>query len=413
VTRVPIFAGWYVVLGSGAGIAFGSVVFMGTGFALISGAMAHDFGWSQVEVVKAATLFLGLITLSWPMNGWLLDRYGARRVALGSILAFALSLLALTQVSTLTEYYLAFAVMGLVSGSTNAISYARAISLWFDRRRGLALGLATSLQGVGGTALPLMLAWAIAWGGYAFALELLAGILIFFCLPMVALLVIDDPKSKGLRADGAPGEERSDGQPMSDASGMDLGQVIGSRIFWQLAICFFLAGGTFYALNANFAYILKEASGGDPVAMSKIIAAGGFAVIFGRFIFGYLLDVASAPLVGASISILCMVYLGMFLITSDFYLIMVAAFIGGLVGGGESDLMPYLAGRYFGNRALSKILGLFFFAFFLGAAIGPISFANAAASFGGVHIPLTALILLQLVPIAIFLSLARRPVNPN
>lgn len=53
-----------------------------------------------------------------------------------------------------------------------------------------------------------------------------------------------------------------------------------------------------------------------------------------------------------------------------------AAILGGLSIGGETDLMPYLASRYFGTQAVSKIFGWFLFAFFLGAAVGPVAFAR-------------------------------------
>ncbi len=88
-------------------------------------AIAHDFGWTQPQIARAATLFLLLQTLIYPVCGWPLDRFGSRRFAMFSIAAFAVSLLVLGQIgNSLTQFYLAFALMGLVGAGTNVLSYA-------------------------------------------------------------------------------------------------------------------------------------------------------------------------------------------------------------------------------------------------------------------------------------------------
>jgi hypothetical protein len=45
-------------------------------------------------------------------------------------------------------------------------------------------------------------------------------------------------------------------------------------------------------------------------------------------------------------------------------LIVIATILNGLAVGGDSDLMPYLASRYFGTRAVSRILGWLLFGLF-------------------------------------------------
>ena len=144
------FPGWNVVVGSGVGIGFGSVPFFAAGFALLASAMAKDFGWTQPDVAKAASIYLLAQTVAYPLCGWPLDRWGSRRFACVSIVLFAVSLLILSRLNdSLLQLYGAFALMGLIAAGTNVVSYARAIALWFNRRRGLALGLAASGQAVG------------------------------------------------------------------------------------------------------------------------------------------------------------------------------------------------------------------------------------------------------------------------
>ena len=73
--------------------------------------------------------------------------------------------------------------------------------------------------------------------------------------------------------------------------------------------------------------------------------------------------------------------------------------------GGEGDLLPYLAGRYFGARAVSKVFGWFLCAYFAGAAIGPVAFAQASAWFQGPTTPLYTMAALQVLPVLLFLAL--------
>jgi cyanate permease len=94
-------------------------------------------------------------------------------------------------------------------------------------------------------------------------------------------------------------------------------------------------------------------------------------------------------------------------------LIVIASILNGFAIGGDTDLMPYLASRYFGNRAVSRIFGWFLFAFFLGASIGPMAFAQLSASYGGSDMPLLMLAVLQIVPAALFLSMGRYRADPG
>lgn len=402
-------SGWKVVIGSGIGISFGSLVFMAAGFALLASAWAQQFGWTQPELAKAATIFLLVQTAMYPVCGWMLDRWGSRKVAMGSIALFAISLVLLSQIGhSLTQMYLAFGLVSLVSAGTNVVSYARAIALWFDRKRGLALGLAASAQAVGSFLIPILAQKLIAQSGWSAALLSLAAFELFVCLPLVALLVKDSPAADGRLPDGTQPAETV-AQAKQEATDIDIRDIIRTATFWKLAVCFAIMGMSLYAIVANIAFILTETAGMPLADVAMIQAVSGLAVLFGRIGFGYLLDKLQAPIVGLLTIMLAAVCYGLYATTTVPALIFVAAVVGGVAVGGETDLMPYLASRYFGTRAVSKTFGLFLSAFFIGAAIGPMAFAQLSAAYGGAVAPLFMLAALQLVPAALFLSLGRYP----
>lgn len=410
--RQGLFPGWKVVFGSGVGISFGSAPVFAAGFALLASAMAQDFGWSQPDVAKAATLFLLLQTLVYPICGWPLDRFGSRKFAMFSIVAFAIGLIALSQVgNSLIQFYLAFAVIGLVSAGTNVLSYARAIALWFNRKRGLALGLAASAQAVGALVIPIVGQKLIAGHGWSVALLTLAVFELVVCLPLVAWLVKDSPEPYGLHPDGVDPAQSVEVEEVAD-TGMEVGEIIRTATFWKLAVAFALIGMSFYAIVPNIVYILTKTAHLSHAEVAQVQAAGGVAVLFGRIFFGYLLDRVHAPYVGVLTVVMsasCALIYGN---VSGHTVIFIAAILSGFAIGGETDLLPYLASRYFGTKSVSKIFGWFLFAFFLGATVGPTAFAQISAAYNSVTTPLFMLAILQIIPALLFLSLGPYPAKP-
>jgi MFS family permease len=403
-----VFRGWRVVIGSGFGIAFGSAVFIASSFGLLAAAIAAQFGWSQTDVAKGASIFLLLQMFTYPVVGWFLDRFGSHRVAMVSIVLFAASLVVLSQITNAPwQFNLAFVLIGLVSAGTNVVSYARAITLWFDRKRGLALGIAAAFQALGSFLVPIIFARVIASAGWPAAVLTLAAIEILVCLPIVALVVRDDPHRYGLHPDG----DDFDHHPPTalPGEGLTLGQVARTGTFWKLSVSFAIMGGSLYAVLANIAFILTRSAGLTLSEVATVQAISGVAVLLGRAGFGYLLDKFSAAAVGIASLVLSMIFFAGYGFGSSFAVVVAAAFIGGASVGGEGDLMPYLAGRYFGKQAVSKTFGWFLSAYVFGGAIGPVAFAWAMKAFDGAALPLYGLAALQIVPIVLFLTLGPYP----
>ncbi|MEW6645413.1 MAG: MFS transporter [Pseudomonadota bacterium] len=396
--------------GAGVGIAFGSAPFFAAGFALLAAGMAHDFGWTQPQVAQAATIFLLLQTITYPICGWPLDRFGSRRFAVASIVMFAVALVLLSQVGSLIQFYLAFALIGLVSAGTNVLSYARALALWFNRKRGLALGFAASAQAVGAFLIPIVGQKIIAEHGWSVALLVLAAIEIVVCLPLVAWLVKDSPAPYGLQPDGVAPAAATGAAPSGDAEfGMDVGAIVRTTTFWKLAVAFAMIGMSFYAIAPNVVYILTKTAGMSHGEIAKIQAVVGIAVLFGRIGFGYLLDRVHAPVVGVMTVAMSACCALVYATQTAPNIILLAAIMSGFALGGETDLLPYLASRYFGTESVSRIFGWFLFAFFLGATVGPMAFAWVSAACDSVVVPLVILAALQVIPALLFLSLGRYP----
>ncbi len=404
----PYFRGWNVVIGAGIGIGSGSIAFFPSCYGLLSAAMAKDFGWAQAEVAKGASIFLLAQMVAYPLCGLVLDRWGSRAFAAFSIGMFALSLVALAQVNgPIWQLDVALAFMALVSAGTNVVSYARALAQWFDRRRGLAMGLAAGSQALGLFAMPLAFHRLDEGMGWSRALLPFAAFELLVTLPVVLLLVKDSPARYGLGPDGTAANAVVSSSAAVDGRHPSLREVFRSSVFWRLALCFAFMGMSFYAIAPNIVYILTKKAGMGLGEVAIIQALSGLATLCGRIGFGMLLDRFHA----AAVSILALALTAscaLIYATSDSVgLVVFAAILNGLAAGGDTDLMPYLASRYFGATTVSRVFGWFLFAFFLGAAIGPVAFARLSGLYGGADRPLMMLAALQLLPAIVFVTLWR------
>jgi MFS family permease len=389
---IRLYRGWRVVLGAGLGMGFGSAVFLSTAFPLISAAVAKAYGWSQSDVAKGASVALLLQAIGYPAAGFLIDRFGSRKVASAAILLFALSLAALAAVSgDYGRYLAACAAIGLLAAATNMVGYARAISHWFDTRRGLALGLAAAFQAFGAIGLPIVTEKLIQTANWPTAALAIAAFEALVCLPLVLWLVEDEPAGKSGQA----------AQPIIRAFRLD-------ATFVKLAAAFAVMGFTFYAIVSNIVFILTHVGLGLS-EIAGVQAITGISLLVGRVGFGQLLDRWPASAVGlATLAASAMFCFGLAFAGSHLTAVAAAA-LGGLSIGGESDFLPYMASRYWGRANVSRALGLFLIAFVLGAGLGPVVLAKVSEALGNPRVALIGLGVLQIIPAALFLTLPPYP----
>ncbi len=135
---VPFYYGWFVVALSflanltAAGIRSAPSVLIHP--------LEAEFGWTRAAIASAASLNLLLLGLFAPAGGWLIDRFGARRVILGSLTTIAVGLNGVILVQQLWQLILVCGVvLGIATGITPALG-ASIAARWFVDRRGLAVG---------------------------------------------------------------------------------------------------------------------------------------------------------------------------------------------------------------------------------------------------------------------------------
>jgi predicted MFS family arabinose efflux permease len=345
-------AGWRTAVASALGLACGPSVLTVMAFGAFIKPLDREFGWGVPAITVAASLVSITIMILSPVQGYLVDRFGGRRVILVSSPFFGLSLMAMYFLpDSLPVFYLAWIVIPLCGLGLWPVSYLRLTAGWFERRLGFALGVANSGIGIGTVFVPILTTVLIASFGWRVA---------FLGLGAVALVAF--PVAYFLLAEPAP--HKTGVQAVGDT----LKVAATRRPFWLVLAAFVLLGAIGSTVVVHQIPLLQDAGISQDVANLVPVALGA-ALIVARVATGWLLDritvsqVMSVYLVGGIAAVL------LFAAGPNVLTAILAAALAGLLIGAEFDVLSYLIPRYFGRLAFGKIYGIAFAAFQVGGAV--------------------------------------------
>ena len=371
--RGRIFFGWWVVaavaLGLGTGIASINIF----SFGVFQQPLMDEFGWTRTEVSLVLAIITIVTFVTSPFIGALVDRHGARRVALPSIAALGLALVSLYWLTPhLWHFYLVFALLPVIGAGTSSVAYTRMVTRWFERRRGMALGLALSGVGLGGAVIPRLSQWLIADFGWRLGYVGLGLVCLLVTLPVAFVLLHDSPRERGLLPDGDP-------EPRAHATGATLigltrTAALRSPRFALMIVTFLLLGAGIGGVMLQFVPILVS-HGVTPAGAAATASGLGVSLIAGRLLSGWLLDRFYAPWVAIGFLLGPIIGVAMLASGAAGPAALAAAALLGLAAGAEVDVIAYLVGRYFGTRAYAELYGYQYAVWTLGSGLAPVATA--------------------------------------
>jgi MFS family permease len=377
-----IFYGWYIVAVSFLIMAItgGS----GATFPVFLVALTNEFGWSQAGLggtVSVGMIVGGLVTPFW--GNWT-DRSGARVVVVTAAIVAGLSLFFRAYISSLFQLYLLSAGGALFLAGVGIIPLSTAISKWFQKKRGIAMGITLVGGGFGAAALPPIANYLIESTGWRNTYIVLAAILWIGIIPAAGLILRRRPEDLGLLPDGdtpqpdpepAPAEN---GEPLiAESATHDRGegftpkQALRTSAFWLIAIAFLLPMATGVGLITHLIAIFENLGEGTGIASFCLGLIGGLSIV-GRLTFGFAADRFSVRKVFTACYIMETIAVSTLLATAVIGAKALFAFvlIYGLTGGGGLVLAPLIIGDCFGLKSLGAIFGLLAIAAVIGGAIG-------------------------------------------
>jgi MFS transporter, OFA family, oxalate/formate antiporter len=396
--------GWKVLIAALLGTACGAspIPFQTLGFFI--GSLQEEFGWSLRDISVGLTIYGILGALLAPVFGSLADRFGVRPVALLSLTAFGIvfGCFAFTP-NSLPGFYFLWVMVGLVGIGSTPITWSRAVNLWFHRNRGLALGLTLIGTSVTALVLPFLAVWLIAEFGWRMAYLLIALLPLGIALP-VGLAWFREP-----RPEERPAELTAAMANGQQLPGVSLAQALHDRRFWLLLASIILIAGAYGGALVHMPTMLK-ARNFSGTQIATVMSLFGLAIFAGRIITGLLLDRFWAPLV--TLPILSLPALACVMLAGDqlsFSMAIAAAFLLGFSSGAETDLVAYLASRYFGMAHYGKIYGSLYMGFGMASAISPTAYGWVRDSTGSYDPMLFAAAVFFVLGALLLLLLGRYP----
>ena len=368
--RRPLFYGWWIVL-TGAVLQLLQGSLLGQAYGAYVVVLNHEFGWSRTVLSGASALREMEGGLVGPLQGWLVDRIGPRRVTRIGIVILAGGFFLFSQVNSPLTFYGAFLVMAVGASLMGYLTITTAVVQWFERRRSTALSLTSVGGALGGVIVPLTVLSleGIGWRSTAIA----SGILVLVIGLPITRLLVRNPAELGLEPDGDPPatpDEPTAKLPRS--ADFTLREALREPSFWWLSLGHGAALFVVGAVNVHMVSHLNESLGYSLGAAAGVYSALTLVFMFGTLAGGWIGDHWSKQFM--AFCCMGMHAIGMVLLAHATGALMVAAFvvIHGLAWGMRGPQMAALRADYFGRKSFGQIMGISNMVVILGAIAGPL-----------------------------------------
>jgi MFS family permease len=376
--RLRFFYGWIVVAVTFVTMAIG--VNARTAFSLFFPPIIDEFGWERGVTAGAFSFGFVISAAVSPLIGRLMDRSGPRAVMeLGvALMGGGLLLAPLT-----TQPWHLYLTIGVLVGAGSVCLGYSGQSLfqpnWYNRRRGLAMGLAFAGVGIGSVTLLPWVQHMIEQTGWRTACTAM-GIVVLVVLGPINLLLHKRPEDIGLQPDGDAAPTATSIKPLSnivdrDWAGVDwtLKRALGTARFWWIALGYFCALYVWYAVQVHQTKYLLDV-GFSPKVAVWALGAVSLLGIPGQILLGHVSDrlgrewIWTAACTGFAVCFAALIGLAYF---PSPILVYLMVFTQGALGYGLTSIIGAIVAEIFQGKHYGSIFGCIMVAALAGGAAGP------------------------------------------
>ena len=397
------FYGWWIVLAcSLIGFYVGGAIFYG--FTAFFEPIREEFGWSYTQISFAASLRGLEMGIFAPLVGFLVDRFGSRKLIFWGTITVGFGLILLSHTQSLAMFYVSFLLIAFGAGGCAAVVTMAAVANWFHKNVGIALGVMASGFGASGLMVPLIVQLIDVSGWRATLIVLGLGMWVLG-IPL-SFVIRNRPEQYGYLPDGTSPSDRmphlENQDPGVKTAEIGFKEALKKKSFLYLII---LDAIRMMIVAAVIIHIMPYlGSLGLPRVTAGLVAGAiPLASIIGRFGFGWLGDVFDKRHVMAWA--FCMISLGM--LAFCYVRVIWVAFVFLLLFspgyGGSMVLRGAILREYFGRNSFGKMIGITMGAASIGGIIGPTLAGWAFDTFGSYR--LVWLVFCGLSSLAIYLAL--------
>ena len=360
-----VFYGWWLVALSGFIMMLAHVpLFHAMGVWAV--ALEREFGWSRTQLGLALTFTRIEGGLMGPVEGYLTDRLGTRRMVTMGLFFLAAGFLLLSQVDGLWMFYTAYVVMAVGQGFGGWLPLMTMLNHWFVRRRASAVGWANVGSRLGALFLVPTIAWAIDPDyerlGWRMTALLLAVFTVVVAVPL-ARLIRDRPQDYDLLPDGGP-IRRTDKARSSTTSphisptpspDLTAAQALRTPAFWLISFGHGFTSMVLLAIMAHLGLLMEDAGFSVQTTAWLVSVYTAVSMVF-QLVGGYVGD--RMPKRIALFIFSSLQAAGVVVLTFSTSTSMLIAVLFGIGFGGRNPLTVAIRGDYFGQTSFGKILGL-------------------------------------------------------
>jgi MFS family permease len=397
------YAGWRVVLA-----CFIMAMFV-VGFGLYGQSiylveLQRLNGWTAGLISGASTLSLLLCNILAMFTNEFAGRLGLRRLVLLGVVALAASMTLLALATHPWQLYVAFILMAFGWIGMGMIVIAAIVSLWFVRRRGLALSIAFTGASAGGVVVTPLLLLLVQRLGFPAAMLTATAIMVAVLVPVIIGWIGLPPKTTE-PVDIAGPQQPTDSAP----EGISRADLMRRAAFWTLSIPFALG------LIAQIGFIVHQIALLEPkvgyASAGVAVSMMTFSAIVGRLGFGLVVDrfaprfVTAASLVSQAAALLIILQ------ADTVPMVLAASALFGFSVGNLITLPPLIIHREFEAASFVVVMGLSNAISGTIGALGPVLVGLVHGWSGNYDASLVLCIVLELVAAAIVVQRGPLPVS--
>ena len=406
-TNNKFFYGWYIVsAGFSIQLLIGSLMIHS--FTAYFPLLEAQFGWSRATLSGAFALSRAESGLLGPLQGWLIEKYGPRMMAVFGMCLFGIGFILFSQIDSILGYYVTFFLMAAGSSIAGHLTVATAIINWFNRKRGIAVGLSSTGFGLAGILVPLI-AWSLTtqgWRDTAFY----SGIGIIIVGIPVSLILRRDPEPYGYLPDGDNRSEVGtiDNQDQ-DLTGFTVREAIKTSSFWYLGIGHALSLFTVGAVSLHLVPHVVDSVGLSVTIASTAVAVMTVFFVTGQVVGGFLGDKYSKRWLAAIGTLMHAVALLILAYSTNIIMVYIFSILHGSAWGLRGPIMATIRADYFGRAYFPSIMGFSSLIIMLGMTVGPLFAGYMADVFGDYKLGFIIISALAALG-SIFFVLAKPPI---
>ena len=378
-----IFYGWWIVAAGCVSMAMSSGLFF-TGFGFFFEPIRNYFGWNRTVLSGAYAISRIESSLTGPLIGYLIQRFGPRTVMIVSFVIFGAGFILIGRSVSVFTFYIAFIVTATGADPPSFLAVMASINNWFKVNRAKAIGISMLGLGIGGVVFPPLLAFGLnnfSWREVCTA----SGIFIIVVGIFVSLLVRFNPESNGYLPDGIDPNEADDLSSVKANSsgpnstktvtpiveGVGLQEAMKTRAFWIISIGHAQALLVVSVAGLYQVPYLEDSLGFSRNSAARIVMLLTAVNMFGQLFGGFLADrfqkslMASATIVGHCVALIILA------VADSYGLVIIYAVIQGLSWGVRTPVLTSMRGDYFGRKSFPLIMGTSQGIAMLGMVVGP------------------------------------------